>query len=317
MKILMISTPYQPTVNIGSNGLGRLVYDYAHRASMEGDQVTVFCREGSILPEGVRSHYWAHEPIDIGRVHNICRKEKYDVILDCSHLKILSNIYAYENMPVVNFMLDEECNYQPKNMLICNDHQKKRYKDYRFMIDIGIEFERYPLIEEKEDYFCFCAKIEKRKGYDIAIEVAKRTGIKLILAGPQVHWQPESAEGLPNWIGEITEHEKFCKFVGGAKAIFCPSRNDAGGLVLLEAAALGTPVITTTHSGAQHHTLDGQTGFVCDSIEDMCRAVTGIENLTPKDIRTTARKKWDLQSNFAAFRNVLAQVSEEYKGANK
>ena len=313
MKILIISTPYATTLPYGSNGLGRLVYDYARRLSASDDNVTVFCKEGSELPPKVKNLYWNDEILDLGLVHNVCRRENYDVILDCSHRKMLEQFYSYENMPIVNFMLDEECGYNPKNILIGNMHQKKRYKDYRFMIDIGIEFERYPLIKKKDDYFCFCGKIEARKGFDIAIDVAKRTGVKLILAGPQVSWQPESADMLADhdWIGEITDHEKFCEFVGNAKAIFCPSRHDAGGLVLLEAAALGTPVLTTSLSGAKHHVLHGKTGFVCDNIEEMCKAVSDVETFIPDEIRKSAQEKWDLESNFTTFREILLQVKEE------
>ena len=57
MKILIISTPYATTLPYGSNGLGRLVYDYARRLSASDDNVTVFCKEGSELPPKVKNLY--------------------------------------------------------------------------------------------------------------------------------------------------------------------------------------------------------------------------------------------------------------------
>jgi glycosyltransferase involved in cell wall biosynthesis len=144
----------------------------------------------------------------------------------------------------------------------------------------------------------FCGKIEHRKGYDIAFNMGKTSGQLVRFAGPD---NDGRARELGTWIGEITDHEEFCKFVGNSKCLLYPSRNDAGGMAIWEAMALGTPTITTDNSGAQCHVHDGITGFVVSNMEQALEAISNISNLNPSQIREMCAQEWDLNKTFENF----------------
>ena len=182
--------------------------------------------------------------------------------------------------------------------------QKQKYTTGK-ILHTGVIFDNYKLREEREDYFCFAGKLEHRKGWDIALKVANKTGIDMRFAGPDTTGISNS---LPNWVGEIKDHGKFCDFVGRSRGLFYPSRSDAGGIGILEAAALGTPTITISASGARCNVIDGKTGFIANNMEELCISVDKIRQLNPKDVRHEASKMWNLTENFKKIYKLLNEV---------
>jgi len=307
VKILIIGTPRAPTLSVGSNGLGRHVYDFLRLFSSQDCEITTLLHPLSKLEWGnVKQLHFTDEIDTTHEVRKLISMEKYDVILDNTHFKMLSRDYHKDNLPIVNFIHDEECPYVPPNCLLGNLHQKQKYTTGK-VFKTGVIFDNYSLYEEKEDYFCFAGKLEHRKGFDIALEVANRTGIEIKFAGPDLMGIGNS---LPNWVGEIKDSEEFSDFVGRSQGLFYPSRSDAGGMGIWEAAALGTPTITTSASGARCNVIHGKTGYIGNSIEELCKSVNEIRELSPKNVREEARQVWDLSENFKKIYKLLQEVSE-------
>ena len=305
MKILIIGTPRAPTLNVGSNGLGRHVYDFLKLFVKQGCEITTILHPASKLEwDSVKQLHFTDEVSAVHDIRKLILMEKYDVILDNTHFKMLSRNYHKDNLPIVNFIHDEECPYVPPNCLLGNLHQKQKYTTGK-VFKTGVIFDNYNLYEEKEDYFCFAGKLEHRKGFDIALEVANRTGISIKFAGPDI---AGVADSLPDWVGEIRDHEKFCDFVGKSQGLFYPSRSDAGGMGIWEAAALGTPTITTFSSGARCNVIHKKTGFIANNIEDLCRAVDEVRKLNPKSVRQESSQVWDLSENFKQIYKLLSEV---------
>ena len=310
MKILIIGTPRQPTLNVGSNGLGRHVYDYIGKFVEKGDDVTVMLHPKSKLEwPSVKKLILRDETKSVPHIKAFIKFNNFDVVIDNTHFHLLSKTYHDESLPIINFIHDEECDYMPPNTLIGNSHQKKKYKNGK-VVKTGIKFGKYKLYGDKKDYFCFCAKMEHRKGYDIADKVSKAKNIKTIFAGPRVPWQKDAPDKVDNWIGEISSHTEFCEFIGNAKAIFCPSRSDAGGLVLWEACALGTPVLTTSDSGAKCNVIHGKTGFIADNFEELCEFTEQVGLLKPTDIRAEGLNRWDLNKNFEETYTIVKKFKQ-------
>tara|TARA_R110001592_G_scaffold98474_1_gene281214 strand:+ start:321 stop:1256 length:936 start_codon:yes stop_codon:yes gene_type:complete len=305
VKILIIGTPRAPTLNVGSNGLGRHVYDFLKLFVKQGCEITTILHPASKLEwDNVRQLHFTDEITAVHDIRKLISMDNYDVIFDCTHFKMLSRHYAKDNLPIVNFILDEECPFDPPNCLIVNSYQKQKYTTGK-ILHSGIIFDNYKLYEEREGYFCFAGKLEHRKGWDIALKVANKTGINIKFAGPDTSGISNS---LPNWVGEIKDHDKFCDFVGKSQGLFYPSRSDAGGIGILEAAALGTPTITISASGARCNVVHGKTGFIANNMEELCESVSEIRKLNPKNVRHEASKMWDLSKNFKQIYKLLDEV---------
>lgn len=308
MKVLLISTPRAPTLNIGSNGLGRHVYDFISKLVEKKDDITVIAHPDSKFEWEIEKYGFKNEITYVESVLELIKKEKYDVIVDNTHHKRLSTVCG-SDYPVLNFIHDEECPYMPPNTLLGNVKQQNKYPK-GIVKKTGIIFKNYPLITEdkKEGYFSFCGKLEHRKGYDIALEAAKKAKVEIIFAGPDL---TGIGHTLPKWLGEIRDHKIFCNFVGKSKGLYYPSRSDAGGMGIWEAAALGTPTLTTTQSGAECNVINEKTGFVASSMEDLVKYTELINNEQPcaESIRENAKAVWDLDTNFEEIYSLINELA--------
>jgi len=149
----------------------------------------------------------------------------------------------------------------------------------------------FPFYEKPKDppYLAFLGRIVPDKGPHLAIEIAKRTGLTLKMAGKV--YLPEEVEFFEETIkplidGEqiqfVTEinHEEKCELLGGALATLFPiTWKEPFGLVMAESMVVGTPVIATIIGSTPEIIADGKTGFLCQDVEQCVAAVERIKKI--------------------------------------
>lgn len=146
----------------------------------------------------------------------------------------------------------------------------------------GLPRDLYGFHPRRGKYLAFLGRITPEKRVDLAIEIAKWTNMRLRIASKvdpvdrayfEAEVEPLLHHPLIEYIGEINDAEKD-EFLGEAEALVCPYvSTEAFGLVLIEALACGTPVITYDHGPFPEIIEDGVTGFLCRSVHDMVEAV--------------------------------------------
>lgn len=144
----------------------------------------------------------------------------------------------------------------------------------------GIDASQYTCREDKEGYLCFLGRMSPCKGPHIAIEVAKRAGLPLKLAGEvqplfRDYWERDVAPHVDGrtieYVGEADAATKD-ELLGGARALLFPIQwNEPFGLIMIEAMACGTPVVALR--GGSVAEVVGDAGIICDSVDEMVRAV--------------------------------------------
>lgn len=151
------------------------------------------------------------------------------------------------------------------------------------------EVEKFPLSETKEDYFFFIGRLTDRKGYNIAVEVCKHLGKRLLIAG----------QGDPPKYGEylgVIGSEVRGEIMSKAKAVFVPTLYiEPFGNVAVEAQGCGTPVICTDWGAMTETVIDGVTGFRCRSFQEFLDATEKVSELDPKVIRAHAQNNYSLE----------------------
>jgi glycosyltransferase involved in cell wall biosynthesis len=130
----------------------------------------------------------------------------------------------------------------------------------------------------------FLSRVEHIKGVHWAIEIARRTGQRLIIAGNHSdsgpegqYWRdkilPEIGRDGVEYVGPVDDVQKD-KLLGGAKAMLVPIRwNEPFGIVFAESLACGTPVISCPTGALPEIVRPGVEGFLIQSIEEGCVAV--------------------------------------------
>lgn len=150
-----------------------------------------------------------------------------------------------------------------------------------------------PFRTEKEHFAFFIGRSDWEKGPDVAIRVARKARIPLIMAlrvAPyeqpyfETHVQPLLGEGV-EVLGELTVQQKF-DYMGRARVVLFTSQwEEPFGLVMTEAMACGTPVIAFARGAAPEVIVDGVTGFLCATEEEMVAAVDRADMIDPAACR--------------------------------
>jgi glycosyltransferase involved in cell wall biosynthesis len=158
----------------------------------------------------------------------------------------------------------------------------------------GIELDHYHLREKKEPYLAFLGRIAPMKGTHIAIQVAKRCGIPLKIAGevqPLFRDYFESAvkphiDGKNiEYVGEADLAGKN-ELLGNAMAMLFPIQwNEPFGLVMLEAMACGTPVLAFAGGAVEEIVREGVSGTICRTADQMVSAMRDVQKYRPREIR--------------------------------
>jgi glycosyltransferase involved in cell wall biosynthesis len=127
----------------------------------------------------------------------------------------------------------------------------------------------------------FLGRIEEIKGPHIAIEVARRTGRKLILAGNipdehrgwfRAHVEPHIDDKQIRYIGPVNDAQKN-DLLGRSQAFLMPILwEEPFGIVMAEAMACGTPVVGLRRGAVSEVVEHGVTGFVVDTVEELVAA---------------------------------------------
>jgi glycosyltransferase involved in cell wall biosynthesis len=174
--------------------------------------------------------------------------------------------------------------YAEMPLVSISDAQRRPlpWANWHATIHHGLPRDLYTFHPQAEGYLAFLGRISPEKRPDHAIEIAKRTGLRLRIAAKvdpadqqyyRAEIEPLLDHPLIEFIGEISDAEKD-EFVGNAMALVCPyDWPEPFGLVLIEALACGTPVLAYRRGSIPEVIDHGITGFVCENLSEMAEAV--------------------------------------------
>ena len=160
----------------------------------------------------------------------------------------------------------------------------------------GIDTDNFTFRETPEDYLLFLGRFTEGKGVLQAIDVAKRVGMKLVLAAAEDDYYREKVaphvDGVQIvYYGEADFAAKV-KLFGGARALVYPIQaREPFGLVLAEAMACGTPVVALDRGAVREVVDEGVTGMVFQDLDEMVAKLPSVFSLDRRRIRerTVAR----------------------------
>lgn len=165
----------------------------------------------------------------------------------------------------------------------------------------------------------YLGRIEEIKGTKEAIEVALATQKKLVIAGniQQGHGgyfkryvEPHLSNPLISYIGPVNDERKLHLLQNASALLFPIQWEEPFGIVMVEAMACGTPVIGFNRGSVPEIIIDGKTGYVVNTIEEMITAVEKIDRIERIDVRKDCELRFSLpviaQQYIALFSKLLA-----------
>jgi len=184
----------------------------------------------------------------------------------------------------------------------------------------GIDTEAFAFREQPDDYLLFLGRFTEGKGVLQAIEIAKRVGMRLILAAAEENYYREKVAPHVDgrhivYYGEADFDAKV-KLYGGARALLYPIQaREPFGLVLAEAMACGAPVAALDKGAVREVVDDGVTGIVFEDLETMANELSRVFDLDRRRVRDRAVARFGAGRMVDEYVKVYARIVESHRNA--
>ncbi|MBB5751873.1 glycosyltransferase family 4 protein [Prosthecomicrobium pneumaticum] len=167
----------------------------------------------------------------------------------------------------------------------------------------GVPLSTYDFVPRVPDDapLVFLGRVEAIKGPHLAIEIARRAGRRLVIAGnvPDAHRAWAQAHVFPHvdgaavaYVGPVDDAQKSA-LLGSAAAFLMPILWDEPfGIVMAEALACGTPVLGLRRGSVPEVVDDGVTGFVRDGVDGLVGAVARLAEIDRAACRLAAETRY-------------------------
>ena len=161
----------------------------------------------------------------------------------------------------------------------------------------AVDTAAFVLHPQPEDYLVFLGRFTEGKGVLEAIDVARRAGVRLVLAAAENDYFYNVIAPMVDgqqvvYAGEVDLAEKVT-LLGGARALLYPVQSsEPFGLVMVEAMACGTPVAALRCGAVDELVDDGVTGGIFDSLDALVDGLPRVLALDRSGVRSRAVERF-------------------------
>lgn len=211
-------------------------------------------------------------------------------------------------------------NFDTVEYVTISHFQKMKEKMERARtIHHGVDLSVFNFYPKKQDYLSFIGRIAPVKGTHLAIEVAKKSGIPLKIAGEvqpmfkeyfDTMVKPHIDGKFIEYIGEADLAAKN-ELLGNSRAMLFPIQWDEPfGLVMIEAMATGTPVIAMPGGSVPEVVKNGVSGYVCANTDEMAEKVKNLD-IAPHGIRAYVQQNFSVERMAREYAQLYAEIANE------
>lgn len=313
MRIALIVPPFISVPPKGYGGTELFAAQLAEGLSQIGFDVVIYTNGESTVPVEKRWIY-PHTQWPIrSDIHNDLSDINHgawavrDAVVSCDiihisnapslvHSRFVDTPFVYTLHHAHDERLSHLYSFYPNAWYVCiSEFQKKLESLPRIRtIHHGIEETQYRPGNGRREYFAYLGRIAPMKGTHLAIEVAKRTGIPLKIAGEvqpmflgyfESQVKPHIDNQLIEYVGEADLALKN-ELLGNSLGLLFPIQWDEPfGLVMIEAMACGAPVFALPGGSVAEIVQDGVSGFICSSLDDMVNRAKNAGAFDPRAVR--------------------------------
>ena len=256
-------------------GTQRIVVYLARGLAAAGHRVTLIAGPGSDVPEATLV------PCDLA----LARTATFDIRpLLPAGLDLLLACVPLRTPPDVAWIRRLAGNWKPgtvgaPNTLYLSENHARRHGG-RCWVYNGIDPADFVFRAEKDEYDLFIGRLHGVKGYRWAIEGARRTRRRLLLAGG---WRPSLSRWV-RYVGKVGGERK-ASLLAGARALWMPALWDEPfGITLIEALVSGTPVLGTRR-GSLPEVISPEVGALGDTVEELIALRPSLDRIDPAACR--------------------------------
>jgi len=291
----MIVSPWYPVPPVGYGGIELMAYNLARELQLRGHQVCVIGQQGSkgpfevaaVAPEswseqlGTRDHQ-SRESLFLYRAYHL-------ILLGASSgldTPIVATLHGDLTEAEGDFLAAVD---RDVHLVAISRSQQSQVAsvNWRRVVYNAVDPAEYQPVskgDEKEDYLVQLARINPSKAQHLSIEVARRLGLKLVLAGKVDNDATEYFEkeikphigDCVTWYENVVGAEK-ARLLAHARAMIFPIQwEEPFGLAMVESMVSGTPVIAMARGAASELVEPGVTGFLAEDLDGLVEAYSRV-----------------------------------------
>ena len=340
MRLLVIADARIPVPPDGYGGTERIVALLCEGLAARGHEVTLMAARGSRNYGRLVTHPWAgRKPYPYRawckirfQALSLWEARNADVVINSGRVDYLESLLRtstplvcrFDN-PIEQSTIDFLLARRSKALALVSvsDHQRAHLAaagSWR-TVHNAVDTDRLAFSPRPDPgYLAFLGRLTANKGVHVAIEVARRLGRPLRIAGNvsdeaggrqffETHVRPHLGNGV-EWLGAVDDDAK-APFLRNAAALLVPIQwEEPFGLVVAEALACGTPVLAMHRGSMPELIRHGVTGFLCRSTDEMVDAVGRVGAIDRRACREDCERRFSadrmVEDYIAAARDLLA-----------
>ena len=312
-----------------------------------GHEVTLFASgDSTTLAELISVHpralrlddqikeYGIYDMLNLSAVYE--RASEFDIIH--SHVGCVSLTYAsLVKTPTVhtlhgiftpdNEKLFKHSRKQPFISISQSQREPRLNLNYAATVYNGIDPSRYTFHPESDNppYLAFLGRISPEKGPQLAIEIAKRSGWKLKMAGKvdpidqeffETQIKPLCDGQQIEYLGEAKHEDKSVLLGGAFTTLFPITWREPFGLVMVESMVVGTPVIAINLGSVSEVIAHGKTGYICNTVDECVAALDKVPSLSRDACHQYVVDKFSAERMITGYEEVYKQVMAQKYAQN-
>ncbi len=178
----------------------------------------------------------------------------------------------------------------------------------------GIDLSLYPFQEQAGGDLVFLGRIHPDKGVHLAIEVARLSGLPLLIAGivqDKTYFREQvepHLDGNIRFLGSLDVSGKNALFARARALLHLNTIPERFGLVLAEANAAGVPVIAMDLGSCREVIEDGRTGFLVSDATDAAACLRDLPQIDRKACRQRVETFFSIDAMVTGYERVYETI---------
>jgi glycosyltransferase involved in cell wall biosynthesis len=187
----------------------------------------------------------------------------------------------------------------------------------------GIDTHALPEPREPDDYLLYVGRISPDKGVHHAVRVSQLTGRRLILSGivadgDKAYYESRIAPFVDGervqFVGPCDTGQRNELMRGACAFLHLVEYHEAFGLTMVEAMAIGAPVIAFRRGSVPELVRDGRTGYIVDTVEGAAEAVDRSRGLDRRACAAWARDEFSEDRMVEGYERVYEKLVRGRRG---
>jgi len=188
----------------------------------------------------------------------------------------------------------------------------------------GIDLSNLTFRETPGDKLVHYGRIHNDKGTHLSIEVAKKCGIDLLIAGiiqDQNYFdtliKPHLNDSSIQYIGPVNPTQRDALLKEAYAVIHLNLIPERFGLVMAESMAAGVPVIAMDLGSCREVIADNQTGYLVNNVAEAVEAVGRIDTIDRKNCRQRVEQNFTIDCMVSGYEKVYAEIFRREQAKKK